>query len=799
MKDKTLKSLEFYKVIDIIKSFAYSKKAKEYISGIIPIDNPYLIRENLNQLDEMFRYNMKFGSIPIGGYLSCKDIAKRASKGGILSNRELLDVSKSLKCAKEVKNNVLNKLKEEKEEDFENLLNYVRNIETLSSLQNEIESIIISESEISDNASSELSAIRRAIKNANNKVREKLTSIISSSTYKTYLSENIVTMRLGRYVVPVKSEYQGKVKGIIHDTSQSGATVFIEPEGVVALNNEIKNLQLMEKDEVERILYDLSNKVGSNYDGIFLNENILVNIDVLCAKSNFSIKYNLSKPNIREDKVIDLKKAWHILIEEKKVVKNDISLGREYGMLIITGPNTGGKTVTLKTVGLCALLMQSGIFIPAMENSSMPIFNKIYCDIGDEQSIMQNLSTFSSHMTNIIDIINNADDSTLILLDELGAGTDPVEGSAIARGILDDLNEKEALVFATTHYAEIKEYAIIRKDVINASMEFDVLTLSPTYKLMIGIPGKSNAFEISSKLGLCQKILDRSKKYLSSEDKDFEELSAELNEKISILEKERIESNKIYEENLKINQRIKDKEETLKKSTEKIMLEASLKAKNIIKDAKTTSKEIIDKLNETKEISSSVRINKKLEEEVKKAKERFKEEEQLLNSYIPSHEIKKVDKSISDKKTDFKVVDDVYIKSLDQKASILWFDNKGNVFIQAGIIKTKIPIQNIEKTKNAEKNTEKTVYKFANEKSSVISPKLDIRGYYGDDAILEIEKYLDDAFLANLKQVTIVHGKGTGVLKKVVHDVAKKHSNVKSYRFGEFNEGSDGATIIDLK
>ena len=465
------------------------RKQKEEILNLTPTDNFYLISDKLNELDELVRFSISFSSLPIYGYKVNKDIISRASKDGVLVNDDFINISKSIKCASLVKKHILSNLSEDSV--FPTLEDYSKNIEDLSSLQKEIDRIIIDSDTISDKASSTLYDIRRNIKNTNNKIREKLNNIINSNKYQKYLSENIVTIRYSRYVVPVKSEYRGEVRGIVHDTSQSGATLFIEPEAIVNLNNKLKELEISEQKEIEIILKILSRKIKENSTSLKFNENILLYLDVLNAKADFCIKNEYNKPNISDDDSIELKRARHPLIDINKVVPSNIILNNDYKALIITGPNTGGKTVTLKTVGLCSLLMQCGLFIPADENSCLPIFENIFADIGDKQSIAQNLSTFSSHMTNIVDIVNSSNNKTLVLIDELGAGTDPVEGSALAVAIIDKLKNLGAKVFATTHYSEIKEYAITKKDVMNASVEFDVETLSPTYKLILGIPGKS--------------------------------------------------------------------------------------------------------------------------------------------------------------------------------------------------------------------------------------------------------------------------------------------------------------------
>ncbi|WP_290773910.1 endonuclease MutS2 [Anaerofustis sp.] len=796
MDNKTLKALEYEKIISRIQDYAFSSEAKEEIMNLSWSDNIYLIKDKLNELDEMVKFSISYGDIPVYGYKINKNSISRAVKDGILTNEDFINISKSIKCSIDVKRHILSNISEE--DKFETLKDYGENIDDLSFLQKEIDTIIIDGETISDRASSTLYNIRRNIKNTNNKIREKLNGIVNSSKYQKYLSENIVTIRYSRYVVPVKSEYRAEVNGIVHDTSQSGATLFIEPASVVNLNNKLKELETEEQKEIEIILKILSSKIKDNAVSLNVNENILIYFDVLNAKSRFCLKNEYNKPDISENDEIILKSARHPLIDIDKAVPSDIILDGNFRALIITGPNTGGKTVTLKTVGLCSLLLQSGLFIPAAMGSSIPIYSKIFADIGDDQSIAQNLSTFSSHMTNIVNIVNQANDKTLVLIDELGVGTDPTEGAALAVSIIDYLKNQNARVFATTHYSEIKEYAIVKNDVMNASVEFDVEKLAPTYRLILGIPGKSNAFEISGKLGLNCNIIENAKKRLSEENIEVEDLIKELNDKSMVLEQEKRETEYLLNQNKILNEQLSMEKQNIEESKSKIMLEASLKAKDILADAKRESKDIIEKLGKIKAQKNINANNNTFKSDAEKIKKQIKEKEELLNSYIPSHELKKAETSIN-KKEDFKVGEEVYIKSLDQYATILGFDNKDNVFIQAGIIKTKISLSKIEHSKREQEQVRKTAVKFSNTKAKTIEPSLDIRGMYADDAVIKVEKYLDDAYLANLKVVTIIHGKGTGVLKNTVTDLLKHHSYVKKFRFGGISEGGDGATVVTLK
>lgn len=795
MNERTVKALEFNTVKAMIADMAFSPAAKKRILDARPTDNVYLIRDSLAQLDELVRFTMMFSAIPVGGYSVNDRQVERALKGGVLSNDELISISRSIRCASEVKSNILSDIKDRAA--FEFLTEYAENITDLKRLSRLIDDIVLDSENISDRASSELYSLRRQKRNINARIREKLNSIVHSKSLQKYLSENIVTIRYNRFVVPVKSEYRSKIEGIVHDTSQSGATVYIEPQSVINMNNELKEIDLKEQREIERILRDLSEKVAASAVDLDANERILITLDEINAKCQFSINEEYMKPEISEDGEIFLEKARHPLISLDDAVKSDILMPGNLRAFVITGPNTGGKTVALKTVGLCQMLFQSGMFIPATDKSRLPVFSAIFADIGDEQSIEQSLSTFSAHMTNIIEIVRSADENTLVLLDEICAGTDPVEGAAIATAVIDILKNRGARVFCTTHYSELKEYALVNDDVVNASVEFDVKTLSPTYRLTVGIPGKSNAFEISRKLGLDEEVLKKADLYLSEEDNRFEDVIKNLNEKTLEAEKKEAEARRLMEENEELNERLKAQTEQIEKSKSKIMLDASLEGKKLISQAKEESRKIINRLNKLeKQMKKGGGLS--VREETLKLKGELKNTEDLLNRNIPEHELTRL-KSVKADKRKLKAGDEVYIPSLSRKATVLSMEPDDFVYVQAGIIKTRLPLSSVEAVKDDKSHAKKVHYAYSKSKAKSVKGTLDIRGQYSDDAELNVEKYLDDAYLAGLGRVVIIHGRGSGVLRRTVQDILKNHPQVKRYGYAGMNEGGDGATVVVFK
>ncbi len=658
-------------------------------------------------------------------------------------------------------------------------------------LENEIFNAIEGEDEIADRASSTLYNIRRSLKEKNYSVRDKINSLVRS--YSSYLQENIYTVRGDRYVLPVKAEHKGAVPGLVHDQSSTGATLFIEPMSLVNLNNEIKELMLKEKAEIERILSVLSAKVNANIVGVKVDANIVWELDFIFAKAKFASEYNCTCPIINDEGIVDIIEGRHPLIDRIKVVPISVKLGKEFTSLIITGPNTGGKTVTLKTVGLIHLMAMSGLMIPARENSVISYFNNVFADIGDEQSIEQSLSTFSSHMKNIVEIMDKADENSLVLFDELGAGTDPTEGAALAISILENLRKRGSKIIATTHYSELKAYALRNEGVENASVEFDVETLKPTYKLLIGIPGKSNAFEISKRLGLPDYIIDFAKENISSENIKFEELIQDLQEKsIKAQEDARLAEN-LKLEREKVKNKYEEKLEGLQKLRDNALIDARREAKSIIKEAKEEADKILKDIRQLERMGYSSDVRQKLEEERKKLKDKLEA--------IEAKDIKKVYKGEALKNV--KEGDEVLLASINQKVIVLSKpDNKGDVLVQAGIMKITANIKDLRAVSGSNPNSNLPKVKKSkkiNLNLRRVESSVDLRGMDSEEAIYTVDKYLDEAYLGGLGEVTIVHGKGTGVLRKAIMNMLKGHPHVKRHRLGEYGEGGTGVTIVELK
>ncbi|WP_278600648.1 endonuclease MutS2, partial [Clostridium tertium] len=644
------------------------------------------------------------------------------------------------------------------------------------------------EDEISDKASSTLNGIRRNLKEKNSSVRDKINSIVRANA--KYLQDTLYTMRGDRYVLPVKAEYKGAVPGLVHDQSSTGATLFIEPMSLVNLNNEIKELKLKEKAEIERILMDLSNRVYENIETVESNYKILTELDFIFAKGKYASSLNAICPEVNEDRSFDIIQGRHPLIDPKVVVPSDIYLGKEFNTLMITGPNTGGKTVTLKTVGLLHLMGLSGLLIPAKDASSISFFTKIFADIGDEQSIEQSLSTFSSHMTNIVKIMKEADDSSLVLFDELGSGTDPVEGAALAIAIIDTLREQEARLIATTHYSELKGYALRTAGIENASVEFDVETLRPTYRLLIGVPGKSNAFEISKRLGLQDYVINKAKSNISSENLQFEDLIRDLQEKSILANRDAREAKRIKIEAEELKKKYDEKFKKLEEVRDKAYNEARREAKDIIAKAKDEADEILKAMRELEKLGISQGGRARLEEERKKLKDSLEKKEESLYK-IRENTGEVIEKVILGM--------DAYLPSLNQNVIIITMpDSRGEVQVEAGIMKINVKLKDLRKVNNTPNKKEKKKRELKLNLKSIES-RVDLRGMDSEEACYKTDKYLDEAYMANLGEVTIVHGKGTGVLRKAINDMLKRHPHVKSYRLGEYGEGGDGVTIAILK
>lgn len=785
MEARTLKVLEFNKIKEKLKDYAITKGGKELIEKLEPYETLFEVRNKLKETDEALDLLITKGNPPFEGLHDVKDGVERAKKGGVLTAAQLLKIGGMLKCSRRFKDYISRREDETAHIILEDLA-YI--LTPVKSLEEVIEISIISEEEISDRASSTLSSIRRSLKEKNSSVRDKINSIVRTNA--KYLQDSLYTMRGDRYVLPVKSEYKSSVPGLVHDQSSTGATLFIEPMSLVNLNNEIKELKLKEKAEIERILMDLSNRVYEVIDTVESNYKILTELDFIFAKGKYGSSLNAICPEVNEDKSFDIIQGRHPLIDPKIVVPSDIYLGKEFSTLMITGPNTGGKTVTLKTVGLLHLMGLSGLLIPAKDNSSISFFTNIFADIGDEQSIEQSLSTFSSHMTNIVKIMDKSDDNSLVLFDEIGSGTDPVEGAALAIAVIETLRENGARIIATTHYSELKGYALRTSGIENASVEFDVETLKPTYRLLIGVPGKSNAFEISKRLGLREDVITKAKENISSENLKFEDLIRDLQEKSILANRDAREAKKIKIEAEEIKKKYEEKVKRLDEVRDKAYSDARLEARNIISKAKDEADEILKAMRELEKLGISQGGRARLEEERKKLKDSLeKKEASLYKERENKGEL--IDKVVLGM--------DAYLPSLNQNVIIISMpDSRGEVQVEAGIMKINVKLKDLRKINNKPAKKEKKRREL-NLNLKSIESRIDLRGLDSEEACYRVDKYLDEAYMANLGEVSIVHGKGTGVLRKAINDMLRRHPHVKSYRLGEYGEGGDGVTIAILK
>jgi len=788
MNTKSLKVLEYYKIKEKVKEYTHTKAGKDIIDSLEPYTNIYEVREHLQETNEALLLLSKKGSAPFEGIYDVRDAISRASKGASLMPTQLLRIAQMLRCARLFKNYVGIKGDEESSRVLEDIC---IGIVPIKKLEDEIFIAIISDEEISDRASSLLYNLRKSLKEKNASVKDKVNALVRSNA--KYLQENLYTIRGDRYVIPVKVEHKGSVPGIVHDQSSSGATLFIEPMSLVNLNNEIKEIMLKEKAEVERILSELSYKVYENINIVQNNANIVWELDFIFAKARYGLEINAIIPSVNEEGIIDIIEARHPLIDPKLVVPSNIYLGREFTSLIITGPNTGGKTVTLKTVGLIQLMAMSGILIPAREASVVSFFNEIFADIGDEQSIEQSLSTFSSHMTNIVNIIEKADKKSLALFDELGAGTDPTEGAALAVSILENLRARGTKIVATTHYSELKGYALKTIGVENASVEFDVDTLSPTYRLLIGVPGKSNAFEISRRLGLPDYIIKNAKENISKETLEFEELVQSLQEKSMKAEDDARMAEGLKREASKLKDKYQEKLYKLENIRENAMYEAQREAKRLIRDAKAESDMILKNMRELEKMGYSSEARQKLEEERTKIKNKL----ESLDKHVEKNK-----EELGEKLKTVKEGQEVFLPSLNQKVIIISKpDNKGEVQVQAGIMKISVKVDDLRVSRVTEEDKKRAKINKREMKLNLrnVSTSVDLRGMDAEEAIYTVDKYLDEAYLGGLKEVSIIHGKGTGILRNTITDMLKRHSHVKAYRLGNYGEGGSGVTVAELK
>lgn len=785
MQEKSLRVLEFNKVKEKLKFYAVTSGGKELIDDLMPYNTCFEVRNKLQETNEALDILLRKGSAPFEGLHDVRDGLARAQKDGVLSAGQLLRIGAMLRCSRRFKEYIS---RGEDEIAYPRLEDLAYILTPIKSLEDEIDNAIASEEEISDKASSTLYGIRRSLKEKNSSVREKINGIVKSNS--KFLQDTLYTMRGDRYVLPVKTEYKGSVPGLVHDQSSSGSTLFIEPMSLVNLNNEIKELFLKEKAEIERILTELSGKVSSNIEECINNSKILLELDFIFAKGKYASALNASCPKVNEDRSFDIIEGRHPLIDPKIVVPSDIYLGKEFTTIMITGPNTGGKTVTLKTVGLVHLMALSGLLIPARDGSSISFFKEIFADIGDEQSIEQSLSTFSSHMTNIVSIMEHADEDSLVLFDELGSGTDPVEGAALAVAIIDTLKARGARLIATTHYSELKGYALETKGIENACVEFDIETLRPTYRLLIGIPGKSNAFEISKRLGLGDDVIARAKTHMSDENLQFEDLIRELQEKSIIANKDAREAKKIKLEAETLKKKYEEKLARLEVVRDKAYEEARRDAKDIVACAKDEADEILKAMRELEKLGIEQGGRKRLEEERKKLKDSLEEREAAMYK-MKEHKGEAIEK--------VSLGMEAFLPSLNQKVIIISMpDSRGEVQVEAGIMKINVKLKDLRKSDNVPVKKEKKKREIRLNFKAVES-KVDLRGMDSEEAIYTADKYLDEAYLGNLNEVSVVHGKGTGVLRSAINNMLKKHPHVKDYRLGVYGEGGDGVTIVTLK
>jgi DNA mismatch repair protein MutS2 len=785
MNQRAIKVLEFNKIIEMLKSKASSSLGKAEIENIKINKDIDLVNKRLNETNEVVDIINKYGLIPFGAVHDLTKEMSIANIGSYLAIKQILRVAVTMKTARRIKSYIL---KIEKSEMRYPIINSLINlIQSFKYLEDKISSSIIGEDEIADHASIELFKIRTNIRKTNEQIRSKLDNIITNPKTQKYLQEALVTVRNDRFVVPVKSSYKNMIKGIVHDRSASGITLYIEPNAVVALNNKLKVYKMDEEIEIERILYELTAMINEVSNEILSNQIVLKKVDVIIAKASLSIEMNAIVPRINNEKYIRIVKGRHPLISEKDVVPLDVWVGKEFTSLVITGPNTGGKTVTLKTIGLLTVMTMAGLHIPANSGTEISIFDEVFADIGDEQSIEQSLSTFSSHMTNIVEILKNVTSNSLVLFDELGAGTDPTEGAALATSILRKLFEKNIITVATTHYNELKEYALIENGIENACVEFDVATLSPTYKVLVGVPGKSNAFDISRKLGLMEDVIDEAQKHIKRENVQFEEIISHIESDRKVSEKERDEAINLRIEIEKMKRKLDAEKEEMDNTKKKIIRDAKEKARKILKDAKEESKDII---NELRKLEKSVKIdNKRIEELKSDINNKINEQSEIVFDNNEKHIVP----------NDLKIGDLVKIVSLNKDGNVLEINGK-SVTVQAGNMKINIDKSNLKRIKNRKKEKVKIEYK--KESSKVvknIKSQMDIRGMNVDEATLILDNYLDEVYLSSLNEIRIIHGKGTGALRKGVREFLETHYHVKKIREGEYNEGGSGVTFVTLK
>jgi DNA mismatch repair protein MutS2 len=785
MNERLLHTLEFDKIREQLLSYASSTLGEEKVKQLVPSSSFEEVQRWQDETDEGVTILRLKGHMPLDGIYNVRPYVKRAQIGGMLHSIDLMEIGSTIQAARSVKNYIEGLIEEE--HSLPCLHEVVQAIHPLPAVEQRIKRTVDENGEILDSASALLRQLRQQIRQTESRVREKLESMIRSSNAQKMLSDAIITIRNDRFVIPVKQEYRSHYGGIVHDQSSSGQTLFIEPEAIVSLNNQLREVRLKEQQEIERILIELSQLVGEHAEEILRMVDSLSKVDFIMAKARFARAMKASKPVLNDEGIIQLWKARHPLLPYEEAVPNDIELGKDFTTIVITGPNTGGKTVTLKTIGLCTLMAQAGLQIPAQDGSEIAVFQHVFADIGDEQSIEQSLSTFSSHMVNIVDILKQVDDQSLVLFDELGAGTDPQEGAALAISILDEVTQRGARVVATTHYPELKAYGYNRSGVMNASVEFDIDSLSPTYKLLIGVPGRSNAFEISKRLGLDTNIIERARNHVSIESNKVDKMIASLEESKRKADEEWKEINELLKEAEKIHKDLKQQMMEFYRRKDELYEEAEKKAEQIVEKAKEEAEAVIRDLRK-------LRLEKRAdikEHELIDARKRLKEAMPVLEKSKQTLEKKKNQRTLQPG-------DEVKVLSFDQKGTLLERVNEHEWQVQIGIMKMKVNESDLEfiKSKPAVETTPLATVKG---KDYHVGLELDLRGERYEDALIQVEKYIDDALLAGYPRVSIIHGKGTGALRQGVHQYLKNHARVKGFRLGDAGEGGSGVTVVELK
>lgn len=787
IEQRALKTLEFHKVREQVAAFCTNSIGKQAIDELVPETDYDTVVELLEEMDEGLAILRVKGNVPLGGIFDVRPHARRSQIGGMLSPMELMEIASTIRASR-ILRNFIEDIESENTIEIPHFIERKEQMPVLTALQHEINDCIDDNGTVLDSASPALRSIRQSLRSEESKVRQKLESLTRGSNATKMLSDAIITIRNDRFVIPVKQEYRSHYGGIVHDQSASGQTLFIEPDAVVQANNEVQRLKVKEKAEIERILSELTLKVQEVGHEIFVLVQLLGELDVILAKGKYGQANKCTMPKMNKEGYTRLVRARHPLLPIGEAVANTIEFGRDVTAIVITGPNTGGKTVTLKTVGLCTIMAQCGLPVPALDGSELAVFEQIFADIGDEQSIEQSLSTFSSHMVNIVDILSKFNEKSLILFDELGAGTDPQEGAALAIAILDETVDRGARVMATSHYPELKAYGYNRPSVVNASVEFDIETLSPTYRLLIGVPGRSNAFEISKRLGLSSNVIDHAKSFTGTDRHEVESMIASLEESRLRSEREADEAHLLLEDAQKIRAELEERLRIYDEKKENLEKKAKDKARKIVDEAKKEAESIIAELRKMKE-NAALSVK---EHELIDAKKR-------LDNAAPIDNNKVLQKAVAarERKQNLQVGDEVKVLSYGQKGTLL--QKAGNEWVvQIGILKMKLPETDLEYVKPEKEQATRPMMNVKN-RNSIVKLELDLRGERYEEALIRTEKYLDDALLANYPRVSIIHGKGTGALRQGIQNFLKNHKRVKSYRYGEAGEGGFGVTIVELK